>query len=162
MKFLGYALLALLMAFTMPLAGAISPHTENEHMRIYSVEGDFELYRETLEMAIIDRGIVINNVAHIAPMLERTAADVGGEPLYLHGEALEFCSAQLSRDMMQAAIHHIVFCPYVVAVYETHAEPGVIHIGYRRPPLLGSPEAQQALAAVDALLDEIVREALSF
>ncbi|MCG5525478.1 DUF302 domain-containing protein [Ectothiorhodospira haloalkaliphila] len=141
---------------------AAEPHRDTEHMRVYSIEGDFEWYREALEMAIVDRGIVINNVAHIGAMLARTGADVGGEALFKHAQALEFCSAGLSRQMMETDPHNIVFCPYVVAVYETVDEPGVIHLGYRRPALLEDADARQALQAVEDLLDEIVREALTF
>ncbi|MBK1672222.1 DUF302 domain-containing protein [Ectothiorhodospira shaposhnikovii] len=141
---------------------AMEPRIVDEHMKVYSIEGDYALYREALEMAIIDRGIVINNVAHIGTMLSRTGADIGGEAIFIQAEALEFCSAVLSRRMMEAEPHHIVFCPYVISVYELADEPGVIHLAYRRPTLLGDARSREALEAVDTLLDEIVREALAF
>ncbi|MCG5500006.1 DUF302 domain-containing protein [Ectothiorhodospira lacustris] len=148
-------------ALSLP-AQAVEPRVANEHLKVYSIGGDYALYREAVEMAIIDRGIVINNVAHIGPMLSRTGADIGGEAIFLHAEALEFCSALLSRRMMEAEPHHIVFCPYVISVYELADEPGTIHLAYRRPTLLGDARSREALEVVDTLLDEIVREALAF
>ncbi|MGM0677737.1 DUF302 domain-containing protein [Ectothiorhodospira marina] len=153
------ALMGLILAAPAP---ATEPHRDTDHLRVYSIEGDFEWYREALEMAIVNRGIVINNVAHIGAMLSRTGADVGGEALFKDAQALEFCSAGLSRGMMEADPHNIVFCPYVVAVYETEEAPGVIHLGYRRPAMVGDANSRQALQAVEDLLDDIVREALMF
>lgn len=158
-----FSLLAALMGLILAApAHAMEPHRDTEHMRVYSIEGDFELYREAVEMAITNRGIVINNVAHIGAMLSRTGADLGGEALFTDAQALEFCSAGLSRRMMEADPHHIAFCPYVVTVYETVDDPGVIHLGYRRPALVGDADSREALQAVEDLLDEIVREALMF
>ncbi|ACL72486.1 hypothetical protein Tgr7_1401 [Thioalkalivibrio sulfidiphilus HL-EbGr7] len=139
---------------------AKEPLLETEHMRVYSVEGEFATYREALEMAITNRGIVINNVAYIGNMLKRTAADVGGKPLYQEGEALEFCSAVISRRMMEADIHNIVFCPYIVAVYVTKAEPNTVYVSYRRPIPVGDDASRESLMAVEELLEEIVQETL--
>ena len=139
---------------------AKEPDLETEHMRVYSIEGEFETYREALEMAITNRGIVVNNVAHIAAMLQRTAADVGGEPIYTDGQAYEFCSAIISRRTMEADVHNIVFCPYIVVVYVTEAEPERVHVAYRRPPLVGDEASQKSLQAVEDLLEEITQETL--
>lgn len=141
-------------------AMAVEPELETEHMRVYSVEGKFETYREALEMAITNRGIVINNVAHIGAMLRRTAADVGGEAIYQDGQALEFCSAVISRRTMEADIHNIVFCPYIVAVYVTEAEPEKVYVSYRRPIPVGDDASRESLLAVEELLEEIVQETL--
>jgi len=154
------ALLASLLVFSQQSIAAFEPVIETEHMRVYSTEGKFETYREALEMAITNRGIVINNVAYIGNMLKRTAADVGGKPLYEEGEALEFCSAVISRNMMVADIHNIVFCPYIVAVYVTADEPGTVYVSYRRPIPVGDDASKESLAAVEELLEEIVHETL--
>ncbi|OOG25960.1 DUF302 domain-containing protein [Thioalkalivibrio denitrificans] len=139
---------------------AKEPDLETEHMRVYSIEGEFETYREALEMAITNRGIVVNNVAHIAAMLQRTAADVGGESIYKEGQAYEFCSAIISRRTMEADVHNIVFCPYIVVVYVTEAEPDRVYVSYRRPPLVGDEASQKSLQAVEDLLEEITQETL--
>jgi uncharacterized protein (DUF302 family) len=136
---------------------------DTSHNRVQSVEGDFADVREFLEMAIIDRGMVINNVAHIGNMLERTAGDIpGAKPIYLHAEALEFCSALISRAMMEADPHHITYCPYVIAVYELIEQPGTIYIGYRRPALPEDAPAatREVMERVEALLAEIVADTL--
>lgn len=152
-------LMALLLC---PTAGALEPDHDTPHMRLYSVEGDFQLYREALEIAITGRGITLNNVAHIADMLSRTADAVEGEPVYRHAQALEFCSAVHSRRMMEADPRNIVYCPYVIVLYETVEEPGVIHMGYRRPAGGEDEASRERLERVETLLDGIVREALMF
>ena len=94
-------------------------------------------------------------------MLERTGADVGSsKPVYRQAEYFTFCSAKLSRSMMEADPANIGFCPYVVFIYETAAAPGTISVGYRRPPAQGSDASRAALADIDALLDGIVKEAV--
>ena len=135
---------------------------DTSHNRVQSTEGDFAEVREFLEMAITDRGMVINNVAHIGDMLARTAADVGGKPIYRHAEALEFCSALISRAMMEADPHNITYCPYVIAVYELVEQPGTIYVGYRRPALADDASAatRAAMEQVEQLLADIVAATL--
>jgi uncharacterized protein (DUF302 family) len=139
---------------------AREPVLETEHMRVYATEGEFETYREALEMAITNRGIVVNNVAHIAAMLQRTAADVGGESIYKDGQAYEFCSAVVSRHTMEADVHNIVFCPYIVVVYVTEAEPDTVFVSYRRPIPVGDDASKESLQAVEDLLEAITQETL--
>jgi len=38
------------------------------YMKLYTIEGSFQNVRDDLQMAIIGRGIRINNVAHIGEM----------------------------------------------------------------------------------------------
>ncbi|MBE0510571.1 MAG: DUF302 domain-containing protein [Chromatiales bacterium] len=136
---------------------------DTTHNRVQSTKGSFAEVREFAETAIVSRGMVINNVAHIGNMLERTAADVvGAKPIYLHAEALEFCSALVSRAMMEADPHSITYCPYVLAIYELVDEPGTIYVGYRRPhvPEGSSPEIIKAMQGVEALFAEIVADSL--
>lgn len=136
---------------------------DTSHNRVQSTEGSFVDVREFVEMEITARGMVINNVAHIGNMLERTATDIAGaKPIYLHAEALEFCSALISRAMMEADPHNITYCPYVIAIYELVSEPGTIYVGYRRPSLPADAPAatREAMAEVEALLAGIVADAL--
>ncbi|MFO8004162.1 DUF302 domain-containing protein [Thioalkalivibrio sp.] len=135
---------------------------ETEDRRIYTVEGEYAFYRDMLESAITGEGLVINAVGNIATMLERTGADLGGENLYLQGESLEFCSAVYSRRMMEADPHSIVFCPYVIAIYELATEPDTIHIGYQRVPIVGDEASRKALQDVEDLLDRIANNAMAF
>lgn len=127
---------------------------------LYSVKASFADARQDLKDAIINRGLVVDNVSHIGKMLQRTAKAVHAtRRIYLDAEAFQFCSAVYSRRMMEADPRNILFCPYVVVLYRTADRPDVVHIGYRRPDLRGSAASKAALKAVDKLLDGIVREA---
>jgi len=113
-------------------------------------------------MAIENRGMVLNNTAHVGDMLERTGKDLGRERLvYRHADVLEFCNAALSRDTMEADPHNIVFCPYTIAIYVLPNAPGKVYLSYRKPAASGSGRSLKALAAVEKLLEAIVREALN-
>ncbi|MDH5649023.1 MAG: DUF302 domain-containing protein [Gammaproteobacteria bacterium] len=138
--------------------------TESKNYMATSTKKDsFESVRDAVKLAITDRGLVINNVSHIGNMLARTGKDLGAKKeIYKHAEALEFCSASVSRATMEADPHNIVFCPYVIAVYEITTEPGTIYISYRRPEIVGNEGSQQALKAVEKLLADIVRDTLEW
>ncbi len=132
---------------------------------IHTTEGDFREVREFVDMAITDQGLVINTVAHIGSMLERTALEMpDAKPIYRHAEAVEFCSAVISRAMMEADPHNITYCPYVIAVYELIDQPGTIHVSYRRPTVgaEASTATREAMARVEALLERIATEATAF
>jgi uncharacterized protein (DUF302 family) len=121
----------------------------------HSGKGSYEDVRDAVVAAIEGKGLVIDRVAHVGDMLERTAKDVGAtRRLYGKAEVLEFCSARFSREMMEADPHQIAICPYTIAVYTLPGEPGVVYVSYRRPP------GTKGMANVRKLLDEIVREAL--
>lgn len=148
--------------FASPVGAAQEPLLKSEHRVVYQYEEQFDFALESVEMAITNRGMVINNVAHIADMLARTAADVGGDAVYEDGRALEFCSARISRATMEADIHNIVFCPYIIAVYTVADEPGQVFISYRRPAIIGDADSRAALQQVEDLLEEIAQEAMAF
>lgn len=156
-------LVTLAILLVLPFSHAQELVLDTEDRKIYSIEGEFDFYREMLESAITDEGMVINAVGRIAEMLDRTGTDLGlGERVYLNGESLEFCSALLSRRMMEADPHSIVFCPYVIAIYERVEQPGTIFIGYQRVPIVGDKATREALRDVDALLDRVVNNAMAF
>jgi uncharacterized protein (DUF302 family) len=121
---------------------------------VTTVESDYASARDALEQAIIGEGLVVNNVAHIGDMLARTGRDLGaGKQIYKQAEVFEFCSASLSRNMMAANPHHIVFCPFTIAIYELAEKPGTTHFAYRIPTGGGR---SAPLAAVSELLQQIV------
>lgn len=139
---------------------ALGPAAAQE-VRTYSKKASYDDVRFELTNAIISRGLNIDINGNIGNMLDRTGADVGSDkPLYKSAEFFTFCSAKLSRKMMEADAMNIAFCPYVMFIYEGVGEPGVVVVGYRRPPMTGSPETKAALAEIDALLDGIARDAL--
>lgn len=115
-----------------------------------------------LTNAIVNRGLVVDFNGQISKMLDRTGADVGSaKPLYRQAEYFSFCSAKLSRQMMEADPVNAGFCPYVVFMYETVAAPGTTHVGFRRLPQHGSAASKAALAEINKLLDGIVAEAMN-
>jgi uncharacterized protein (DUF302 family) len=132
----------------------------DDYMKLHTVDGVFEDVRMDIEMAITDRGMVINNVSHIGNMLARTGKDLGaGKQIFQKAEALEFCSSTVSRRMMETDPHNIVFCPYIIAIYTLPAESNKVYVAFRRPLPVGSAESRQSLVAVEKLLDEIIAEA---
>ncbi len=132
-----------------------------DYMAVSIKAGNFDDVRDDVEMAITDRGMVVNNVSHVGEMLARTGKDLGGsKQIFIKAEALEFCSAVVSRKMMEPDPDNIVFCPYVIAVYVVPERPGEVRIAYRKPQIVGSPASQKALKAVDELLSGIVKDAL--
>ena len=155
--------LAFLLALALPCASAlaIEPVKSEAHQILYQVDGDFDEVKENLRLAIENQGLVINYIAQVGAMLERTGEDLGFTD-YSAGDVLEFCSADLTRDMVDADPSNLVFCPYGIHIYELNAEPGKIYVGYKRPIPAGSQESQDSLKAIDDLLAAIVEEALAW
>lgn len=132
-----------------------------EHMSVFTKKGTYAEAREAVEMAITGRGFVINNVSHIGNMLARTGKDIGsGKTVFLEAEALEFCSATVSRNMMEADADNIVFCPYIISIYVLPEKPGEVRIAFRKAQLVGSAVSKKSLRAVNELLTEIIQEAV--
>jgi len=132
-------------------------------MIVNSTRGKFADVKNSVVFAIEGRGMTVNTVSHVGDMLERTGKDIGAiKQVFLHAEVLEFCSAKVSRQVMEADPHTIVFCPYGIAVYELPAEPDKIYVSYRKPALTGkdAKTGKAALRSVEKLLHEIVKEAL--
>jgi uncharacterized protein (DUF302 family) len=153
---------ALAAALLLPLAASplAAQGVAGQYVTVYTVEGAFEDVRLDLEDAIINRGLVIDYEAFVGAMLERTADDVGADrQLYTHADTLQFCSATLSRKTMEADPLNLAFCPYIVFAYEEVGKEGTINVGFRRLPEAGDEESRAALLEVNALLDEIVRDA---
>lgn len=152
--------LACTMAVLLGLALGDSAGARADELFTHSKAAAFEDVKFDLTNAIIERGLVVDHTGLIGQMLERTGADVGStKALYRNAEYVVFCSAKLSRQMMEADPANIGFCPYVIFIYERADKPGEIVVGFREPPQRGSGESQKALAAIGALLKEIVTEA---
>jgi uncharacterized protein (DUF302 family) len=134
---------------------------DDSHMALFTKKSSFAEIKEAVEMAITGRGFVINNVSHVGEMLERTGKDLGGaKQVFLHAESLEFCSATVSRNMMEADPDNIVFCPYIISIYVLPAKPGEVRVAYRKTQMVGTPASQKSLKAVNDLLGDIVKEAV--
>jgi uncharacterized protein (DUF302 family) len=113
----------------------------------------FEDAKDAITLAIESKGLVINYTAHIANMLDRTGADLGtSRRVYEKAEVIEFCSAKLSRQMMEADPHNIVLCPFAISIYSLPGEPNTTWVSYRKPQ-------GNAAKLVGPLLQEIAAEA---
>lgn len=157
----GAALFVLAVAASAVEAAAPRPVQETPVRMTYVTRDDFDTVKTLVEEALVGHGLVVNNVAHIGDMLERTGKDLGAtRQVYVKAEGIEFCSATVSRKMMEADPHHIVFCPYVIAIYVLPEEPDRTYVSFRRPTAAGSKAARAALKEVEKLLRDIVEEAL--
>ena len=88
--------------------------------------------------------------SHVGEMLNRTGADVGSDTkVFDAADVFLFCSAVLSRKMMEADAMNVAHCPYGVFVTD---RDGVVSIGYRNLP-------EGDMQEVQTLLDSIAREA---
>ena len=117
----------------------------------YAFDGSFEDATFAVESAIVGRGLVIDYVSHTGEMLNRTAADVGSDKkLFEAADIFVFCSAALSRKVMETNPLNIAHCPYGIFVAD---QGGEVMIGYREYP---AGEMQQ----VQTLLEEIVQDAM--
>lgn len=134
------------------LAVAATPVLAEEVATKHVYDGSFEDATFSLESAILDAGLVIDYRSHTGEMLERTRADVGGEKLYEAADIFLFCSATVSRQVMEADPALIAYCPYSIFVTD---HEGKVEIGYRNYP-------EGPMDAVEELLDDIVQDALAF
>jgi uncharacterized protein (DUF302 family) len=113
-----------------------------------------------LQIAIEGKGLKITHTNMIADMLERTGEDIGStRQIYVGGEQFEFCSATLSRQMMEADPHAMVMCPYSISVYTVPNDKNV-YIAYRKPAATRNPALKKALAELEKLYTEIIKDAL--
>lgn len=120
----------------------------------YTTTQPFEDVIFGLENAILDEGLVIEGTSHVGEMLERTRADVGSDVvLFQQAEVYSFCSAKLSRKVMEADPMNIVFCPYDIFVAVLPQQPDETIIGYRVFP-------SGPMQEVQGLLDKIVQAAI--
>lgn len=118
----------------------------------------YEDVRLDLESAIIKEGLKIDYTGNIGAMLERTGPDVGSnQPIYQRAEFFTFCSAKLSRAMMEADPANMAHCPYVVFMYQRAATVKEVTVGYRKLEVKG--RGAKTLEEINALLDRIAKSA---
>ncbi|TDK46300.1 DUF302 domain-containing protein [Antarcticimicrobium luteum] len=142
---------AIVLAAALGLAAQVATAQE---MVSYTTDQSFDDVAFGVENAILDAGLVVDHVSHVGEMLERTRADVGSDKvLFTKADVYSFCSAKVSRSVMEADPMNIVFCPYDVFVAELADKPGEVIVGYRQFP-------EGAMQEVQAMLDGIVKTAL--
>lgn len=127
---------------------------------VFKAKGDYASVRDSVQMAIESQGLKINSVNHIADMLDRTGKDLGAtKKVYEGGEQFEFCSARISRDMMEADPHAIVMCPYIISVYTIPGDK-TVYVSYRKPVQTKNPKLNKVLLEIEKLLTSIIKEAI--
>jgi uncharacterized protein (DUF302 family) len=131
------------------LAAALPGYAETPVVTPYA--GSFDDAAFAVENAIIGQGLVIDFVSHVGEMLIRTGADVGSDTtLFKAADIFLFCSAVISREVMEADPMNIAHCPYGIFVAET--EDGVM-VGRRDYP-------DGPMDKVEAMLDGVIAEAV--
>ncbi len=127
-----------------PLAAADGPV-------VYTFDGSFDDAAFAVDNAIVGRGLVVDYVSHVGDMLNRTGADVGSDvTLFEAANVYLFCSAVVSRAVMEEDPMNIQHCPYGIFVAEREGE---VMVGYR-------PYPEGPMQQVQELLDSIAREAV--
>ncbi|MBV1864226.1 MAG: DUF302 domain-containing protein [Rhodobacteraceae bacterium] len=117
----------------------------------YPFDGDFEDATFAVENAIVGQGLKIDYVSHVGEMLNRTAADVGGtKQIFVAADTYLFCSAVLSRKVMEVDPLNLVNCPYSIFAFE---DAGGVKVGHRT-------YSDGPMKEVQALLNDIVQEVL--
>jgi uncharacterized protein (DUF302 family) len=128
-----------------------TPVLAGDQATTYPYDGSFDDATFAVESAIVGRGLVIDLQSHVGEMLNRTGADVGSDVrIFDSADIFLFCSATLSREVMEADPMNIAHCPYGIFVAD---QGGEVLIGYRNYP-------EGEMQKVQAMLDDIVQEAL--
>ncbi|PKO38155.1 MAG: hypothetical protein CVU33_09820 [Betaproteobacteria bacterium HGW-Betaproteobacteria-6] len=141
------------LAFLLCFALAATAAQADDGVVRRKVGSNFSDTRDAIVSAIESRGLVVSYTAHIADMLDRTGATLGAtRRVFEHGETIGFCSAVLSRKMLELDPHNIVLCPFAISVYSLPGETGTTWVAYRQP-------TGPAAALVAPLLNDISAEA---
>ena len=83
-----------------------------QEMVRYTTDQSFDDVAFGIENAILDAGLVVDHVSHVGAMLERTREDVGSDKvLFSQADVYSFCSAKVSRNVMEADPMNIVLLP---------------------------------------------------
>ena len=150
----------LVLFFLLGLISVAAQAGENFNV-LFKTHGKFEDVRDMVVTTIEGRGLKINHTNYIADMLARTGKDLGAtRQVYVNGEQFEFCSATVSRAMMEADPHAIVLCPYIISVYTIPNDGDAVYVAYRKPVASRNKALKKALADVDSLLSGIIKEAI--
>lgn len=140
-------------AFSLAAAMAIATPAVADGFFTVEAEGSFDDVVFAVEMAITGQGLVIDSVNHIGEMLARTKEDVGGtKDLFAGAQVMSFCSADISRQVMEANLMNIQYCPYGIYVFEPAEDGAPVMIGYRE-------YSDRTMQPVNYLLQQIVADA---
>lgn len=134
------------------LALAAQPLSAQE-MQSYDTTLSFENVTFGLENAIANRGLRLEHISHVGEMLERTRGDIGSDVvLFENAKVFSFCSARLSRQVMEADPMNITYCPYDIFVAQL-PDSETVTIGFR-------PYPPGDMQLIQNLLNSLVQEAI--
>jgi len=149
-----------LLAVCALLCLSFSAQAAESYTVLFKTQGAYQDVRDNLQMAIEGKGLKITHSNMIADMLDRTGKDIGEtRKVYENAEQFEFCSATISRRMMEADPHSIVMCPYSVVVY-TIPNDKTVYLSYRKPAVTKNPALKKQLTELEKLLTEIIKDAM--
>ena len=131
------------------LFSALPALADGSKVQVYAFDGSFEDASFAVESAIVNQGLVIDSVSHVGAMLNRTKGETGGQDLFQAADVFQFCSAKLSRKVMEADPLNIAYCPYRLYVAE---KDGKVTIGHLTMP-------DGPMKEVETLLQTIAKEA---
>jgi uncharacterized protein (DUF302 family) len=150
----------LILLFVFALASTTIQAEDGFNM-VFKTHGKFEDVRDWVKQSIEGRGLTVNHTNYIAKMLERTGSAVGDTRLvYTNGEQFEFCSAVISRKMMEADPHAIVMCPNIISIYTRPNESDTVYVAYRKLPPTHNKALNKALSEVNSLISGIIKDAI--
>ena len=154
-------MLRLLIAVTIGLSAIAQNAAADGAVVVRAIEGRFDEIRERVVFAVQSQGLVVDHTSKVGDMLARTGKDLGETgQIFGNAEVLEFCSAFVSRRMVEADPQLLAFCPYGIAVYTLPGQPQTTYVAYHRVVTnLVSPAQKSVLQRVEELLETIVEEA---
>ena len=128
---------------------------------VRTIDGSFDEIRDRVVFAVESQGLVVDHASKVGDMLARTGKDLGeAQQVFDRAEVLEFCSALVSRRMVQADPQLLAFCPYGIAVYTLPGDALTTYVSYRRMVTsVATPVQKSVLERVESLLEAIVEEA---
>jgi len=139
-----------MLPFALAASLALGGPAQAQDVITFDFDGSFDDATFAIESAILDRGLVIDLVSHVGDMLNRTGQDVGSDAMIFdQADIFLFCSAAISRRVMEADPMNIAHCPYGIFVAE---QDGEVMIGHRAYP-------DGPMQEVEALLDAIILDA---
>jgi len=149
-----------ILAMVMLCSMSMAAWAADNYAVVFKAHGTYQEVRDQVQSAIEGKGLKINATHKIAEMLERTGKDLGAsKQIYENAEQFDFCSAEISRKMMEADPNAITMCPYLISVYKLPKDNHV-YIAYRKPAATKNLALKKVLVEVDKMLTDIIKDAM--
>lgn len=159
--------LIIIQALLLALYGCARPQADvhqaapQKPVVIRSVIGNYDQIWDDLTTALNNRGLVISSVSHVEEMIKRTGRALNqNKKIFARAKVMEFCSAIISREMMEKNPHYIAFCPYQIIVYSLPDNPNKVYLSYRRLYWGNNLKDRKVLKTVENLLSSLINEVI--